>query len=501
MRNNAKRISFFLVCILVGMVLSGCNKTQAADDTTERDGTTEVNDQHDWIGENESGEFEVHDEMFYKHQHNAGFVAVKLPAPSEIQWYIDEEGEGVYYEYYHMDDTYKRCWTNTDFMKLPIELQDGEFAYVKADTTFMTGGIACVTDVRFDDIKECKKISLAEAAKLIDIMDLYEYEKQYLDGFYGIARHSKVNDCLVVGELRNRYDFEENPENSFYGLVTIYLNAKVIGQFERLEFVDDYLVFFKGGEDEEETELPENITIENIEELLAAGKQYNDFMFVVYKREKNEEEDSESTLSEGITNPIEDVQNPLESTEPEAVSLSSEEILNLFIRGETDAVIPSDLSTFHITELNMDSEEWDKYSVGERVDLDNDGEKELVLRGPYGGKYLDARYDMVYLFANGEGTGNVLSYTYYNGDIWILYSNCMNAGYEAYHMEKYEGADNRVAEMNFGEERMDVNNLESEMKYTLNGKEVSYDEYSAFCSKIFAAEVNTAKELGVMMRD
>ena len=35
-----------------------------------------------------------------------------------------------------------------------------------------------------------------------------------------------------------------------------------------------------------------------------------------------------------------------------------------------------------------------------------------------------------------------LSYVVYNGSTWIMYSNRMHTGYEAYHMEKFEGADN-----------------------------------------------------------
>ena len=106
-------------------------------------------------------------------------------------------------------------------------------------------------------------------------------------------------------------------------------------------------------------------------------------------------------------------------------------------------------------------------------------------------EYLDARDNKVYGFAMGDGSANTLSYTYYSGEIWIMYSNSMNVGYEAYHMTKYAGADNIVAEMSFGEELIDVNNPESGVKYLLNGKEISYDEYAAFCSKIFAAQITT----------
>lgn len=172
---------------------------------------------------------------------------------------------------------------------------------------------------------------------------------------------------------------------------------------------------------------------------------------------------------------------------------TAEELLDLFIDGSISAVDAADLtSAFHITDLNMDSEEWDSCHVGEKVDLDNDGENELIICGPYGGMYLDARDDRVYKFAEGGGTALILSYTCYNGDIWIMYSNRSSAGFEFYHMEKYEGADNLVAEMNFGEE-FDIYHAEEEdgVKYTFNGAEISYDEYTALCSKIFAAEVST----------
>ena len=168
-----------------------------------------------------------------------------------------------------------------------------------------------------------------------------------------------------------------------------------------------------------------------------------------------------------------------------------DELLDSFINGLADAVDSEDsASTFSVNDLNLDSQEWDAYSIGEKVDLDNDGENELIINGPYGGIYLDARDDKLYEFAAGEGTALVLSYTYYNGAVWIMYSNRSSAGFEFYHMEKFEGADNLTAEMNFGEE-FDVNNAEAGIKYTLNGAEISYDEYTELCSKIFAAEVNT----------
>ena len=174
--------------------------------------------------------------------------------------------------------------------------------------------------------------------------------------------------------------------------------------------------------------------------------------------------------------------------------MTAEELLDLFVNGSISATSSEDsTSAFYITDLNMDSGEWDSYSIGERVDLDNDGENELIICGPYGGIYLDARDNKVYEFAVGEGNALELSYVVYNGSIWIMHSNRMNTGYEAYHMEKFEGADNLVAEMNFYEELVDVDNVEGKEKCTLNGTEISYDEYFELCSKIFATEVTTTK--------
>ena len=169
--------------------------------------------------------------------------------------------------------------------------------------------------------------------------------------------------------------------------------------------------------------------------------------------------------------------------------MTTEELLDLFINGSISAISSEDsTSALYITDLDMDS-----YSIGERVDLDNDGENELIICGAYGGIYLDARDNKVYEFAVGEGDALVLSYVVYNGSTWIMHSNRMNTGYEAYHMEKFEGADNLVAEMSFYEELVDEDNVEGKEKYTLNGMEISYDEYFELCSKIFATEETTTK--------
>ena len=206
-------------------------------------------------------------------------------------------------------------------------------------------------------------------------------------------------------------------------------------------------------------------------------------------------ESAESDIKDEIVNAEKSLgnqqENNVQTIENTDSETTAEELLDLFISGSISAVDSIDLTSgFYITDLNMDSEEWDSYSIGEKVDLDNDGENELIICGPYGGIYLDARDNKVYKFAGGDGTALILSYTYYNGAIWVMYSNRSSAEFEYYHMEKFEGADNLAAEMNFGEE-VDTNNAEAGLKYIFNGAEISYEEYSELCSKILAAEVNT----------
>ncbi len=44
-------------------------------------------------------------------------------------------------------------------------------------------------------------------------------------------------------------------------------------------------------------------------------------------------------------------------------------------------------SKFNIADFNIGPEGWDSYSIGEKLDLDNDGENELIICGT--GIYLD----------------------------------------------------------------------------------------------------------------
>ncbi len=120
------------------------------------------------------------------------------------------------------------------------------------------------------------------------------------------------------------------------------------------------------------------------------------------------------------------------------------ELLDAFLAGEIPAVNDGGGSAFMISDLTFDEEDYFSHSVGGRADLDNDGEKEQILNGPYGGIYLDARDGAVHVLACGEGTAGVLFYTVYEQAFWIVHCDTTHAGRQVYWLEKYDGGGNIV---------------------------------------------------------
>lgn len=258
-----KHVKLLLVFILLMVLATGCqNKVEAPK------------------GGNTNNEVFWTDEMYEKQIYAVKFVAVKLE---------NEEDGRTYYKVYERGNRAQIPSGVKWAIELPIELQPWEFAYVTANFTEIIGGVGG-GGLEIDEITECKKISLEEAVGLLASSretDFYKCETEFFDVFGIFTKHSKVNDLEMLGDLRNRYEDREKKENSYYGDVTVYLQSEVIGRYNRLDFVGDYLVLYHHEGDENDLTLPENVSIEAIEELLATEKQYNDYMFVLHKREEN----------------------------------------------------------------------------------------------------------------------------------------------------------------------------------------------------------------------
>lgn len=170
----------------------------------------------------------------------------------------------------------------------------------------------------------------------------------------------------------------------------------------------------------------------------------------------------------------------------QAAKSEADDLLDKFLAGEIGADGNGEYGegTFYISDLQMDVEDWASYGVGEKIDLDNDGENEQILYGPYGGMYLDASDGKVKVFASGKGTAIHLSYTYSEGEYWIVYSDTMHVGRKYYNLEKYSGAENLVESASLQMEYEDYDESKP-LTYSFNDNEITEAEYEQLYQKYF----------------
>lgn len=176
---------------------------------------------------------------------------------------------------------------------------------------------------------------------------------------------------------------------------------------------------------------------------------------------------------------------------------NNEELLDAFLADEIPAYYYVDGTTGTVmrSDFPYNEEDFYSYSVGERIDLDNDGEREQILNGPNGGVYFDARDGKVYILAEGEGTAGLLSYTHYDNAVWIVHSDVMHGGRQMYWLTKYDGDGNVVDEFTLGAEYWDSppgTGYDENSVFTYRDEEISMEEYEALWEEIFAAEKYTA---------
>ena len=166
----------------------------------------------------------------------------------------------------------------------------------------------------------------------------------------------------------------------------------------------------------------------------------------------------------------------------------SDELLDAFLTGEIPAFYgDAEESSINFDQLPVDEEDWISYSVGERIDLDNDGENELILNGPYGGMYIDARGGKTYVLAVGEGTAGVLSYTHYDSATWIVHSDTTHAGRQTYWLTRYDGDGNIADEFRLGAAYWDSpdGKYDENSDFTYRDAKISMEEYETLLSDIF----------------
>lgn len=167
----------------------------------------------------------------------------------------------------------------------------------------------------------------------------------------------------------------------------------------------------------------------------------------------------------------------------------SQALLDEFLASEIPAFYGNGgEASIYFDQLPIDEEDWSSYSVGERIDLDNDGENELILDGPYGGIYIDARDGKIYVLAAGEGTAGVLSYTDYDNATWIVHSDTTHAGRQTYWLTRYDGDGNIVDEFQLGAAYWDSpdDKYDANSDFIYRDAKISMEEYETLLSEIFS---------------
>ncbi len=168
----------------------------------------------------------------------------------------------------------------------------------------------------------------------------------------------------------------------------------------------------------------------------------------------------------------------------------SETLYKQFLDGEISATrILEDGSeyTFLYSDLPHDEDDWESYFVSdEKADLDDDGEDELILTGPYGGMYLDARDGSVYVLAEGEGTTGYLSHVEYEGKTYIVHSDTSHGGRQIYIFDRFEkgqSVENFALSAEYWENENDQYDENSD--FTFKDQKITMEEYETLVKEIF----------------
>lgn len=199
-------------------------------------------------------------------------------------------------------------------------------------------------------------------------------------------------------------------------------------------------------------------------------------------------ETTNESLSPSAETTMDNSTDSVNTTAPSnRTELSGEALLDLFLDGGIKASYPNDeQDPFYITDLSIDEEDAFSYSIGDRVDLDNDNELELILDGAYGGKYIDARDGEVFVLDEGWGTAGTLSYTSFDDQTWIVHNDTTHSGRYVYDFTLYDGAGNVTDTFQLTQEFWDTPEKPDgpDTVYTYRGESITRTEYMTLREKM-----------------
>ena len=156
-------------------------------------------------------------------------------------------------------------------------------------------------------------------------------------------------------------------------------------------------------------------------------------------KEKKNDTTASTNISTTTTNEqTQTDENYEESEQPEI----QDDLFGLFLDGKIDAEAVAELEyvdPINASALDLEGDEWNSYHFYDYRDVNNDGDAELVLSGPYGYSLFDIRDNKVVLFEDGLGTGATCILANYKDAIWVVQAHAWEE-YDDFSMHRYEGS-------------------------------------------------------------
>ena len=214
--------------------------------------------------------------------------------------------------------------------------------------------------------------------------------------------------------------------------------------------------------------------------------------YLMLSNEQNKTNVSNESIEKIDTN---DAKKTVETNKPDVKEKSTlpeedstKTLFDKFLNGEIDADAVDDVEgteyTLNVSELDIDGDDWDSSSVYGYIDVDNDGEDELVITNADGAMLFDAKDGKIKRFAAGGGTANMLLLAKYENAYWVVYAYA-GADSDAFTMNKYNGADTIEETFYYGNET-DENGKTRYYKDNGSGEEVDItaEEYKELTDTI-----------------
>lgn len=209
------------------------------------------------------------------------------------------------------------------------------------------------------------------------------------------------------------------------------------------------------------------------------------------ENDRSEQESIETSIDNTDTS-LSEKENDIADIETQngPVLSKSYGVFDTFLKGEADCVYldeeGKEWGSFNISDIYFDESDYMGYQVGDLFDVDNDGEDELLIFGPYGGFYVDYDGKGFVDFAGGNGTAVMLDYVEYDGAVWIYYYDICHGGRRCYDFYKYNGCHNIVDHFDlYVDWDDDSDEYDENSEFIYRGQKITMEEYEKLLTDIF----------------